>query len=47
MAYIYKLQFDGDERVYIGKTAGILDIRQSKHYWMLKNNKHHSSRRGK
>lgn len=44
MAFIYKLQFDGDERVYIGQTTRTIEGRVSAHYRKLHNNNHHSKK---
>lgn len=44
MAYIYKLQFDGDERVYIGQTTRTIEDRVKVHYRRLHKNNHHSKK---
>lgn len=42
MAFIYKLSFPNDERVYIGQTSQTVEARLKEHIWMLTNNRHHS-----
>ena len=44
MAYIYKLQFNDDDRVYIGQTSNTLAPRYNEHCKSLKNNVHHSTK---